>query len=216
MGEIRSLAVKAARGAGFDWALAEEAGFAVEWLERNGLPGVAALSEYLSRREEGAFSAHYVCPLTIGTLISDTQEWQSRFPARCGQPLLLAPFLAGVCRNTVLSITVETGLDTANSDSTENLYEAMPETQQDRTYKFRLSKTDIQSLSEFISLDAGVVSVSLESADNAVRSRPKQTRVHESRLPYVESLNHFAHRTYAPATEESRLSGAGAGVRDED
>jgi len=30
------------------------------------------------------------------------------------------------------------------------------------------------------------------------------------------ALNQFAHRTYAPATEESRLLGAGAGLSDND
>ncbi|MFV1875593.1 hypothetical protein [Nioella sp.] len=32
----------------------------------------------------------------------------------------------------------------------------------------------------------------------------------------VAALNAFAHRTYAPATEESRLAGAGAGLTDND
>ena len=30
------------------------------------------------------------------------------------------------------------------------------------------------------------------------------------------TLNRLAHRTYAPATEESRLKGAGAGLSDND
>jgi hypothetical protein len=32
----------------------------------------------------------------------------------------------------------------------------------------------------------------------------------------LESLKQYAHRTYAPATEQSRLSGAGAGTSDND
>ena len=47
LGEIRSLSIKAARGAGMTWGLAEEAGFSVCWLEERGWPGVEALSGYL-------------------------------------------------------------------------------------------------------------------------------------------------------------------------
>ena len=47
LGEVRALAVKAARGSGLPWGLAEEAGFAVQWLEARGGPGVEALSQYI-------------------------------------------------------------------------------------------------------------------------------------------------------------------------
>ena len=40
LGEIGALATKAARGSGMDWGLADEAGYAVKWLQRRQLPGV--------------------------------------------------------------------------------------------------------------------------------------------------------------------------------
>jgi len=48
LGEIQALAIKATRGAGFSWGLAEEAGQAVRRLEQAGLPGLDALAGYLT------------------------------------------------------------------------------------------------------------------------------------------------------------------------
>ena len=48
LGETGALALKAARGAGMTWGLAEEASEAVVWLQARGLPGVSALCRYLS------------------------------------------------------------------------------------------------------------------------------------------------------------------------
>ena len=45
--ETRAMATKATRGAGYSWGLAEEAGFAVHWLQLNGAPGVEALARLL-------------------------------------------------------------------------------------------------------------------------------------------------------------------------
>ena len=43
-----------------------------------------------------------------------------------------------------------------------------------------------------------------------------QSRVFDSAEPYIKILTNFAHKTYAPATEASRLAGAGAGLNDND
>ena len=45
--------------------------------------------------------------------------------------------------------------------------------------------------------------------------RPHVTRATPDPVCW-DTLNRFAHRTYAPATEESRLLGAGAGLSDND
>lgn len=50
IGETRALAVKAARGSGMPWGMAEEAGYACAWLENHCLPGVTALSALLNHR----------------------------------------------------------------------------------------------------------------------------------------------------------------------
>jgi hypothetical protein len=48
LSEIRATATKAARGAGHDWGLAEEAGLAARILECHDLPGVHVLARLLS------------------------------------------------------------------------------------------------------------------------------------------------------------------------
>ena len=48
LGETRTLAFKAARGAGMAWGLAEEMSDAVVWLQGRSLPGVSNLCRYLS------------------------------------------------------------------------------------------------------------------------------------------------------------------------
>ena len=53
IGETSALALKATRGAGLSWGLAEEAAGAVAWLHERNLPGVAALCSYL-----GAVAGH--------------------------------------------------------------------------------------------------------------------------------------------------------------
>jgi len=65
LGESGALALKATRGAGFDWGLAEEAAQAVVWLHARGRPGIAALCAYLesgARVEEGGVIASADAP----------------------------------------------------------------------------------------------------------------------------------------------------------
>lgn len=55
----------------------------------------------------------------------------------------------------------------------------------------------------------------LSDCDLAFTPRATKTRATPT-TEALETLNAFAHRTYAPATEESRLLGAGAGLSDND
>ena len=80
VGEVGALAVKAVRGAGQTWGVAEEAGWAVRWLARAALPGAAALARAL---EAGDLEA-----LLRGIAIADRGE----VPATVGpfaEPLLV-------------------------------------------------------------------------------------------------------------------------------
>lgn len=125
LGELQALATKAARGAGLSWGLAQEAGWAVRWLEARGLPGAAALAEALP---DGAPQIPIGAALSDGALAAAPAEM-------VGHPLL-RPFT-----------------------------EDAPATQ----------------------------------------TRAQLTR------DVMRVLNRYASRTYAPATEASRLSGAGTG-----
>ena len=85
LSEVQDLCAKAARGAGLDWGLAEEAGFAARWLYARGLDGPASLHNFLE--EEGAKNS----PLVVGTTIADRAATVSTVPVQ--NPLLMLPFL---------------------------------------------------------------------------------------------------------------------------
>ena len=92
LAEIRALATKAARGAGLEWGLAEEAGYAVAWLEARCAPGTQALASWLE--VTGEMDAEH-CPIRIGAALVDAGKppEHGHELAVC-QPMLLAPFLA--------------------------------------------------------------------------------------------------------------------------
>ncbi|MBF9030893.1 DUF3726 domain-containing protein [Rhodobacterales bacterium HKCCE3408] len=107
LGEIEAICQKAARGAGLDWGLAEEAGFAARWLCARGIDGAAALLAVLEREDvgpavlaEGVIRAQglgVLSPVAVGTVLSD---FAGLLPHRVttgpvAQPVLVLPFLQG-------------------------------------------------------------------------------------------------------------------------
>jgi hypothetical protein len=66
LSELRSLISKAARGAGLSWGLAEEAGWAAEWLARRGMPAADWATAWLAARMDGAVS-----PVEVGVSLAD-------------------------------------------------------------------------------------------------------------------------------------------------
>jgi hypothetical protein len=51
--EVRSLVTKAARGAGMTWGMAEEAGWAADWLARRAMPAAEWATLWLAKVLEG-------------------------------------------------------------------------------------------------------------------------------------------------------------------
>ena len=114
LGETRALTLKAARGVGMAWGLAEEASEAVIWLQARGLPGVSALCRYLNWYQlqkllfpkwTGSLIKDNTipyCPFIIGTAIFDgvvkiKPDADANTEASLGlirQPLLLLPFVS--------------------------------------------------------------------------------------------------------------------------
>jgi len=64
--ELRSLVTKAARGAGLDWGLAEEAGWAAEWLARRSMPAAEWAVTWLDCAASGGPN-----PIDIGAAFAD-------------------------------------------------------------------------------------------------------------------------------------------------
>ena len=62
LNEIQSLAVKATRGAGLSWGIADDAGWAVRWLEFHGVSGLACLDHALSSLEGRKWTDSFPVP----------------------------------------------------------------------------------------------------------------------------------------------------------
>lgn len=197
--EVSALAIKAARGVGMPWGIAEEAGFALRWLTREGAPGVAALCRYLSayqnasKMSEVQDGPEWVCPLRFGSAISDGGIALPFEQSGVREPLLLLPFLANqatdsrsvVLKMDYISIIVMAKGFTSNIVDTALL----------------ISKTDC--------------TISFRPADSYVITQI-YNRVNPTESECIATLTRLAHNTYAPATEASRLAGAGAGLSDND
>ncbi len=204
LAETRTLATKAARGAGFSWGLAEEAGFAVRWLQSHGAPGVEALAELLEWTEksgnrcspvwddgkEGEPAAPFN-PLELGTALMDANRCGYGDLGHVCQPLLLVPFIAASapkngCRLVWHDSSILLGPDSFNSNAGRE------------------------------ALLPDIASCALSALDGDLPAPVRQLRVPEDEKPAIERLGRFAARTLAPATETSRMAGAGAGLTDND
>ncbi|PVA11105.1 DUF3726 domain-containing protein [Pelagivirga sediminicola] len=209
LGEIEGLARKAARGGGFDWGLAEEAGKAVRWLASLGLPGPEALDALLAtydRRPLGRMrpldtaapvwqaAGGMLCPIATGAALCDMAAeatLQAEITlAECAFPLLLLSFVAGAAEDADHALNV---------------------TWDGATFAFA---ADLR----------GTAPVPLAPAGRAVirRGAAADLPLPTCQLRYdldsatAARLGALAQRTYAPDTAASRLSGAGAGLRDND
>ena len=124
LSEIRSLCTRAARGAGFDWGHADEAGWAAAWLVAAGLPGPSILLGVLQEQrchgpvpQPGRWvaSGGPVCPLRAGVALADHCKLpegpgpaplvleQVRFPA------FVLPFVARAAGQLAQGLRIRTG-----------------------------------------------------------------------------------------------------------
>ena len=199
LNEVEALAKKATRGAGYSWGMAEEASKAVRVLSAHGLDGCGALADTLVQFDAaGPGQCHPVgefgvwrapqgalCPITVGTILSDRAEQMTAKPLRAeqvAQPILLLPFALQVARAIKHTVTLTT--------------------------RQSVVATDGKSVSVQGSWIAHAEYVQIETGGTV------ETPIATSSRAKVEDhvwakLNAFAHRTYAPATEESRRKGAG-------
>ena len=207
LNEVEAMARKAARGAGYSWGLAEEAGKATRWLCAQGLDGCGALAEVLTRFDSGDARDRSpriqstgwlqgdgaMCPLTTGAALSDRASKVAVARIRIGAvagPLLLLPFAALAARKTGRVLTITCPGMTAVTDGVA------------------LSMSGAGDIEE-----AETVIVSVGGDLDA--AYPTRTRADPDRNAWCV-LERLAARTYAPATAESRLKGAGAGLSDND
>lgn len=207
LNEVEALAKKAARGAGYPWGIAEETGKAVRWLCAAGVDGCEVLAEYLTGCDGTDLSARIavqgsvwsssgdrLCPLLAGTAMSDLADTLKDRDIRLEcvvHPILLAPFAGLSARHLGDPLFLE--------------------------WDGACVATDGKALVLRGETGASVATVTarVETSFDHAHRQPTCSRANPDE-DTLSALNRLAHRTYAPATEASRLSGAGAGLSDND
>jgi hypothetical protein len=208
LGEIRALSVKAVRGYGMSWGLADDVGYCIEWLQTRGLPGVNAISDYLQIREESENTIalpiingknlenpqNTLCPIALGVWILDAKALPQCTHFHTYQPLLLLPFIS----------TIATDKTTCLQWNNNQLIIAT-----NKVYSNAQKPQLLEGKTKCI------LSIDNQNITN-LHSLKHHTRVPDSARKGINILENFAKRTYAPESEASRLKGAGAGTTDND
>lgn len=211
MNEAEALAKKAARGAGMSWGLAEEAGKATRSLLELGIDATGPLADLLTLHDGAAFcqispmdtrdvwraDGGSLCPIAAGSCLTDVAADLANAPITLGLtafPMFLVPFAQIAARQ--LKSVVRLDWLGAQIEATQNA----------------------------VYFGGTLDALTLADVDNVTYSITSSTLKHA--LPSVcratisddiaARLTAFAHRTYAPATDASRLAGAGAGLSDND
>jgi hypothetical protein len=179
--EVEGMTLKAARGLGASWGLAEEAGRACGWLARHGLPFAQPL---LALEEAGALAglppacgsgtlvhAAPVSGLVAGAALVDRPEIANWRLGEVVGPLMLLPFLAFRGGG-------------------------------------RIVLPDPMSL-------ADLARCAVEIGPGALAGWPVSRRARVDERDW-DRLAAIAQRTYVPASAQSRATGAGAGLTDND
>ena len=211
LNEIEALCKRAARGSGLSWGLAEDAARASRWLASYGLPGPKLLASLLELNDRirfsdvapvslsGAWSAPLgrMSPIIAGAAMSDCANHllggEDIVMHDVTQPLLIVPFAstAALSRNQSVQI----------------FWDDVCLTTDGRTLS-------VQGNSDALTAEhtARLTSVCGGDMTNLIIS------VYRGEIDDMswKRLSRFAHRTYAPATAESRASGAGAGLDGND
>jgi hypothetical protein len=197
--EIDALCRKAARGAGCPWGMAEEAGKAARWLAAHGLPGPEALAALLDAPRNcpcGNDERAPGCSLALGARLSDEAEAIVSQGAKFGavsHPLLMLA-QAG---QAAAALRVPVALQWTG---------------------FRASCVpDGLSLERDETRDTPVATdVACTIASAPPNFRPPATCARAIAPAALDRLERLAALTYAPATDASRASGAGAANLDKE
>ena len=204
LGEISFVVFKAARGAGFAWGLAEEAGHAARWLTTQGLFEPVDFYDTIIKTLPSPCEpeklrpppdAKALCPLRLGVLLCDNAEnLTDRRVYRVSHPLLLAACLAPAAgslnkafalswRGAKITITRQNAITGGN-----NLHADFADVVQ------------IKALNPPLNPPAGLVK------PNAISPKTSGWR----------QLTTLAEKILVPSSENSTIKGAGAGLTDND
>lgn len=213
--EVSALCMKAARGVGMSWGLAEEAGFAASWLVSHGIDGPSHMCAHLAHVDREGWDDLFpqvtsdgwrnrkgraVCPIVLGATLSDYADLPDGpvvdaviHLGPVSVPILLVPFLAELARDKAVEcvLTWECGSISITADAPHSDALALA--------------LGMSSLDLTLAVKAARLDVSLEN--------PKTKALTTANT--IATLNALAMRTTVPATEASR-AGAGSSLSDND
>lgn len=235
--EASSLIKLAARGVGYPWGLGEEAAHIGHWLAERQLPALTLFRSLFTWVDEREFcdlilqtdatrwrcSRGELCPIVCGTALVDSANillMEVKLELEnVVSPLLLMPFVseASIILDKPIRMSwrnVELVLTGTNID-TVHVSHAM--------LKDSASTASPATICISVVNDSTDASISTHDSDVTVEGASRggvwpvvgECRV-STDIRCLTSLKQFAYRTYAPATELSRISGAGAGTTDND
>jgi hypothetical protein len=213
LNEIESLSLKACRGAGMSWGLAEEAAQAARWLATASLPWDQSLARLLAQRHRiaepslsgreirGTIEGMALCPILAGAAIADLIEHGTSLTLHdILEPIWLLPFAhrpARPGRNVVLTWPTGTICFSAV---------VVPEISEQTTSDLATGRLDWLR-AELVHEDASTTCAAL------FRGRWSERLADAAAWASLEA---WAARTYVPASLQSRIAGAGAGLSDND
>ena len=208
LNEVEGLVLKACRGAGTSWGIAEDAAQAARWLATRNIDWDRSLLEVLRQQPTlsrptlvgGALESvrsGLLCPLHVGAAVSDLAGLHPRLaigPAL--EPIWLLPFAyrhARPGRQVVVSWTNGAARLAPDSDACDSLI----------------------AVRHLIPQPMTVTVVEEAAARATARLAPSAKGVTVN--PEVwRALDSLAAKTYVPASLQSRLAGARAGLSDND
>jgi len=212
IGEISSLVLKAYRATGMPWGLAEEAGRAAGWMAMHRLPGLESFAGLVTtfdgvaidQRTPVSLAPPYhsnrttLCPVVVGTVLNDLYAGNTAFDpftiSRCAYPAILLPFVDRVALVNRRRLIVSWGDVEVRSNGDGLVIDGDP------------SSLGVDQTEQ--------VAVSTDNV--AGPTRKGIARRGQGHPAAIRVLEQFAQRTYVPASSESRLGGAGAGLTDND
>jgi hypothetical protein len=193
-GEATAIVVKAARGFGLSWGLAEEAGWALCQLGQYG-------GDPLSWFERAFKGLTENCPITIGAAVMDHAPLPNSDVQQGGDlglirmPILLLPFLRQSAELVGHRLYLCENASGLRIDVTGDL------------------GSHIEQLG---SLPIGHVVTEVGALINNDKPIKSKTCRFQTSMDTLTQLDKLGSRTYVPETEASRMSGAGAGASDND
>lgn len=204
--ETEMLCLKAARGAGLTWGLAEEVGYAARWLQTRGIDGTTVLLAHLdwldgrpwdtlcpeATGKLRARGAGLLCPIALGATLSDVAVLPEGTVGPVARPVLVLPFLHPLAQ--------------AKGETIEMAWQGG-----------RATVTPLGAVGGDLDVlgDLGAVSLTLAYSEAAGEADAALTFDGRPSATTLALLNDYAMKITVPASGSSRVD-AGAGTGDND